>query len=534
MFKMSLKVHQLLLIFIFGAVLFFVDLDATYPDLMEARNLTSAREMITHDNWWNTTLNLQPRLEKPPLPTWLTAIVIQFFGQQDLTLLRLPSALCGILLCCFFYLSIKNLFQNKQLAFIATVILQSSYLMIQMARVNSWDIYTHAFMMGGLYFLIRMLQSKSILNAFGLILCFVLSIYSKGPVSPYALFLPFLIALYFSKYKAELSDKKYALISSIILGLFIGFSWYMSMYLINSDQAMRIVDKETIAWTTKHIRPFYYYLHFPIFCGIWCIPFVVSLFSKKIRNYANGIGDFKFTLIWLLGTLFLLSIIPTKKDRYLLPLLIPMALTTAYGVHFFINKMKEVGLKGFGKLLKYYFSFLFIALPLVGIYFHTIYFENSGIIQHFFILIMLVVGIVGCLKIYKQQYGHSMYWMLLLVASFMLSSFKNGVFYLEDYDDFIGVDTLQNTDAFQKNKFYAENNEMDPRLVWLSGKAIQKLDLENSSEWPDSFVFFTYWDMSEYLKKYGDQKFNVKFIGKYHTVRRKVEWMAHVYLVEKK
>src|SRR5680860_1572494 len=70
---------------------------------MEARNFITAREMLTHNNWIFTTMNELPRYEKPPLPTWLTAISAWLFGIQNLFAYRLPAALSALMLFLIFY-----------------------------------------------------------------------------------------------------------------------------------------------------------------------------------------------------------------------------------------------------------------------------------------------------------------------------------------------------------------------------------------------------------------------------------------------
>ena len=70
---------------------------------MEARNFTTAREMLHDGNWLLTTLNGEPRYQKPPLPTWLTAISAAVFGLKSLIALRLPAALITVVLIVFSY-----------------------------------------------------------------------------------------------------------------------------------------------------------------------------------------------------------------------------------------------------------------------------------------------------------------------------------------------------------------------------------------------------------------------------------------------
>ena len=44
-------------------------------NLMEARNLATAQEMVRTGNYMVPTMNGELRLEKPPLPTWIAACV---------------------------------------------------------------------------------------------------------------------------------------------------------------------------------------------------------------------------------------------------------------------------------------------------------------------------------------------------------------------------------------------------------------------------------------------------------------------------
>ena len=52
--------------------------------IMEARNFISAREMITDNQWILTTMNGEPRYQKPPFPTWLTAMSGMLFGFKSI------------------------------------------------------------------------------------------------------------------------------------------------------------------------------------------------------------------------------------------------------------------------------------------------------------------------------------------------------------------------------------------------------------------------------------------------------------------
>ena len=63
--------------------IFFPHLSVVEVNIMEARNFITAREMLEYGNWIHTTMNLEPRYEKPPLPTWLTAFSAAVFGLKN-------------------------------------------------------------------------------------------------------------------------------------------------------------------------------------------------------------------------------------------------------------------------------------------------------------------------------------------------------------------------------------------------------------------------------------------------------------------
>lgn len=59
---------------------------------MEARNMVTAREMVHDGNWLVPTMNGDLRLEKPPLPTWLTAVA-EMISPDNLALQRAMAGL---------------------------------------------------------------------------------------------------------------------------------------------------------------------------------------------------------------------------------------------------------------------------------------------------------------------------------------------------------------------------------------------------------------------------------------------------------
>ena len=94
--------HPLIVLLLVSIMMLVPNLGLIQTNIMEARNLISAREMVHDGHWIFTTLNNMPRYEKPPLPTWITAFFMLTGGMQSMFWLRLPVVLVTLLLVGFF------------------------------------------------------------------------------------------------------------------------------------------------------------------------------------------------------------------------------------------------------------------------------------------------------------------------------------------------------------------------------------------------------------------------------------------------
>lgn len=86
-----LKKHPILTICFFTAVMLLPNLHVMDVTIMEARNFISAREMVQDGHWLLTTMNGEARYQKPPMPTWITAVSGSLFGISSVYALRLPT-----------------------------------------------------------------------------------------------------------------------------------------------------------------------------------------------------------------------------------------------------------------------------------------------------------------------------------------------------------------------------------------------------------------------------------------------------------
>lgn len=325
----------LLIVFLFG---FFINNGVIFADIMESRNIVTAREMVYDHNWMVPTMNGELRLEKPPLPTWISAFV-EIVSPDNLPLQRAMAGCTAMLLVFFIYKFATRLTGNRTYALVSSLILCTSYNVIMMGRTATWDIYCHTFMMGAIYYLFLALQSPackwSAFVASGILMG--LSFLSKGPVSFYALLLPFICA-YILTYRSGMKGKWRALTVMILICLVISTWWYAYIYMFHQDMAAYVFHKESSSWTNRNVRPWYYYWQFFLETGVWSLLTLTTLALPFWKKRVESSKGYLLTFSWMLLVLFFLSLLPEKKTRYLLPILLPAALTMG---HIFVYWIKE-------------------------------------------------------------------------------------------------------------------------------------------------------------------------------------------------
>lgn len=315
------------LLAIFVAITFFANNHVLVPDIMESRNIVTAREMVYDGNWVVTTMNGDLRLEKPPLPTWATAIA-EIISPDSLAWQRGMAGCAALLLVYFFYRFSKNILNINPV--LATLVLCTCYNVVLMGRTASWDIYCHAFMMGAICFLAEALQKPgkqwAELTIAGIMTG--LSIMSKGPVSLYGLFFSFIIA-YTAVFRPKMKGKWLPVATMILIALAIGAWWFVYIHLTCPEALANVAGKESGAWFNRNVRPWYYYWTFFLETGIWSVAMITTLVYAAVKGWKQLDPSFRMSIMWLLVALLLLSLLPEKKNRYLLPILIPASFTIA-------------------------------------------------------------------------------------------------------------------------------------------------------------------------------------------------------------
>jgi len=358
----------------------------------------------------------------------------------------------------------------------------TSFYIVASARDGQWDIYTHGFMMGCIYLLYLFFteETQKYRNAILAGLFFGCSFLSKGPVSFYALLLPFLIAFGIVYNYKNFKSKWLPLLAFLAVAVVVSGWWHW--YTLKFDPtAAEITKKETTNWISYETKPFYYYWSFFTQSGVWTIPAFVALLFPYLKNRVFNKKAYWFTFLWTLISVILLSLIPEKKSRYLLPVLIPMALNTGFYIQYLFRKFKE--LKDRRETIPVYFNFGLIAF--IGIAFPVggYIFLKDGLAGNWiwFILLSITLFIIG-IFMFRNLFRRNIEKVFYLTIAFIVAIIWFGLplsAAITNNPEYKPFSELQSWEEKQNIKVY-EFADMTPELIWDYGEKLPILKNDNS------------------------------------------------------
>lgn len=472
---------------------FFINNQIIPADLMESRNLATAQEMVRTGNYLTPTMNDELRLEKPPLPTWIAA-GIEHIAPGNLVVQRYASGVMATVMVVFLYLLVVEMTRNRKAALFSGIALATCFNAVLMGRTATWDIYCHGFMLGAIYFLVLALKKEGAQwKHFLLAGIFMgLSFLSKGPVSFYALLLSFIIA-YGVAFKPALKKKAAPLIVMIALCLVISFWWNVYLLLSHPEMMMHVAHKESSSWISHNVRPWYYYWTFAAEAGIWALFLVTAIIYYFLRKKHEFKDVYTFAFTWFASSLVLLSIIPEKKTRYLLPILIPGAMLVGlYFYHCLRNLNKRIDRIAF-KINATLIAIILMAIP-VALY---AMFYRKGEMSLWLLILSAVLSWVLCAYVLNATYGkrvkvENVFWGVVLSMVMIEAICLDPI-----GDMFINADRKSIRSLRENEKvqglpfFYNQDEDLRMELVYEVNQTLKPMDVTNDSlmSAQHSFVF---------------------------------------------
>lgn len=480
--EMYIHLFLLLVVCLFA---FFLNNHVIPADIMEARNLATAQEMNRLGNYLIPTMNGELRLEKPPLPTWIAALVDQA-SPANLVVQRCVAGIAATLMVFFLYFHVSFLTRNRKLAVLAALVFATSYNIIMIGRTATWDIFCHSFMLGAIYFFTLACERKGSQWGLYLLAGFLagLSFLSKGPIALYTLFIPYTLAYLFC-YRPMLREKKAPIIAMIAVFLVVSFWWMGYLFVFNYDDFMSVMHKETTAWLNHNTRPWYYYWQFPAEAGIWAPFWVISIVAFFLFKRQALRKEYAFSLLWFTIALLLLSVVPEKKPRYLLPLLVPGALNISFFLYYCVEGMAGRGERRLFRISATLVALVLAVLP-VGLYISY----KQGILEALpaililaGVLFWILAGIIfyslyrNKKKIHAKPVIASIIGAMIVVEAFCIPSF--GELFINPERKSI-KELRGNTQVEKLPFYYHEGEELRIELVYELNKQIRPINPNDS------------------------------------------------------
>ncbi len=464
---------------------FFINNDALPLDTGEAKTIVTARDMVANGDWMNPIMNGVSRLDKPPLASWVAAFV-ECSYPYNISAQRIAAGIMGLMWALFFFGVARYMDRRRGFAEIATFVFLTCYNVIYAGRIVGRDIYSDAFMMGGIYFMMRLLYDHryfprphkwrwAMLSG----LCMGLSFLSDGVVSFYSMLLPFIITIMAYK-PTDMKGKWMPSLLGIALCLLVS-GWWMVNLAVQKDGAVSdFFMTQWSLWTNSHVRPWFYYWRFFSEMGVWAVFMIAALLVPYWSKRVSTKRIYQMALLWLVVALVLLSLLPSKNMSDLVVVMPPCSLAVACLIFYYVNKWpKDLLGKAVFYVNGYVVSLIVLGLPIfvqVRLVRKDIIDVGTGLVVEVLLLALAVYLFVSTYRREMKGIVKGVIALFMVVECFLLGSF-GGLFGNPRQRS---ISILQDNVEWRSLPLYHKADEnLRIELVFEAQKNIKALDLDN-------------------------------------------------------
>jgi 4-amino-4-deoxy-L-arabinose transferase-like glycosyltransferase len=468
--KPGIKTFLVLLALLLPALLVGLGERPVYK-IQEVRIAETAREMLESGDWVVPRYNGELRLQKPPLPYWLTAASYQVVGVNAVAT-RLPAALFGLFLAFLMWHWVRREVGLK-IAANSVLVLVVSYLGLRYFRSGEADAVLLFFISAACllgYDLLHGRHDAARRLLFGLALG--LGFLSKGPA---ALAIPLLtlFAMAVMEKRAgrlQPSAKNFFSLPGVALLLFAAFGWYVWIIWQLPEIAQSFFGKqvdETFIRGT-HAQPLWWYLaHFFEFFAPWGVLLIpAALMAYRQRGRIAMPPLLRFAWVWLAIVFALLTATINKQTQYALLFAPPLAIILGHYLAEARGRFASVN-----RLL----FWLFCIAALAGVAF-ALY--KSSDIPH----ALLWLGLpIAPLLLQRLFHDGELSMPVLLVAGVTVMAYLYSEAYLSKEPRKVAAHTLMQEAAKHPQLFQPRTPLNDGALSFYAGRVVPPVDAKEIS-----------------------------------------------------
>ena len=313
-----------------------------------ARALTShevdvaggARQMIAERDWLIPKIGDHSWLEKPPLLHWLAALSIILFGEVTEWVVRLPSAVAGVTLVFLLAMTVGRWIDEKA-GLLAGLIQCTSWYMMTYARLAEADMLLACMVVSAIVVFIHLQgiglsQPSSRPRLWAMVFWILIGLTNlcKGPLFGAVMTLTPCLAWLLWQRELRAWKRMWSPVG-LGLGFFIAVAWPL-LVIMKEPSALDLWLSHTVGRAKGDIgygHPWYYYLgQFPGQLLPWTPMTLIGAIPSLKRMWRKADSVDRFTWLWALAPMFLLSFSHGKHHHYLLPCLPGFLFMTVKGM----------------------------------------------------------------------------------------------------------------------------------------------------------------------------------------------------------
>jgi len=328
-------------------ILLSICLAVYFVNLGGARVLTShevdasggARQMIAEGDWLIPKIGDHSWLEKPPLLHWLIALLIILFGKADEFVARLPLAVAGSILALLMAATIAR-WKGEKAGLAGGFIQCTSWYMMTYSRLAEADMLLACMVVSAIVVFIHLQgiglprpSPRPHLLALVFWIIIGLTNLCKGPLFGAAMALMPCVAWLLWRRESTAWKRMWSP-AGLILGFLIAVAW-PALVLMKEPSAFELWFAHTVGRAKGDIgygKPWWYYLQVPPGRLMpWTLLTLFGAVPSLKRMWLDRDSADRFTWLWALVPIFVLSLSYGKHHHYLLSCLPGFTLVTTLG-----------------------------------------------------------------------------------------------------------------------------------------------------------------------------------------------------------
>ena len=330
----STKTNGLLIIFIAGVILIPGLFLRDFTPTNELKYIHIAKQMFVHHKWFILYENGNFYPDKPPFFFWLINLTKILTGTYSLGVIGLFSVIPRILIAMSAYLLVNHYVDAKSALPAALMVMSTAGFLVAGSCIRM-DMLMNLFIVLALsiFFLVydRYKRTGVIGKKSYLIYFFIgIAILIKGPTG---IIVPLLTIATFLLLEKNIGIAKQIHVpAGVLIIVILLLLWIVPAAISGGREYMNLLlIKQTVGRGINafaHKGPFYYYIEkSPEFFFPWSVLFFLTvcyflIHLKKADSFE------KFCLAWFVSTFVFFSLISSKPEIYLLPMVFPLPILT--------------------------------------------------------------------------------------------------------------------------------------------------------------------------------------------------------------